>query len=89
MQEKKAEYITLPSRGINNRLKKISDNEYLLVPGYDCVRIISSGKNLLLDDIVAIDPPDGPMISIGDKPSYLPGKEIVKINGYTVLTKDI
>lgn len=53
----------LPTRGCKNYLEEIDKDTYKLIPELDYVRVIYQDNN---KDIFAIDPPDGPFMSVDD-----------------------
>lgn len=76
--------IKLRSRGADNWLEEIKEGKYLLHSEYDHVRVIFD-KNSIFP--ISIDPPDGPMMSIGDKiPEIGTIKKIINCNGFYIIT---
>lgn len=80
-----AKIINLVSRGCNNFLKEVEQKKYQIISEFDIFRIITNPENN--DEIVAIDPSGGPMISIGDVISNNVVSKIYfssKYNGYII-----
>lgn len=76
--------IKLNTRGADNWLQEIRPGKYLLHSEYDNIRIIFDNNKIFP---TSVDPPDGPMLSIGDKiPEIGTINKIINCHGIYIMT---